>query len=424
MRPLPSAILLPALLLLGTCHRHEPAVVQSPQPASARAFYADSFSRKPTVPEMTELGRKLFFDASLSASGRLACASCHDPRFAYGPPDGVPVRNGGGQLDTAGVRAVPSLRYVQNVPSFAEHYFDEGPAESEDAGPTGGHTWDGRADSVHDQAQLPLLSPGEMANVSPEAIMARVEQGPLAAQFRAVYGNDVFSDRDNAFKALLKALEVFQQSPPDFYPYNSRYDDWLRGTGKLSAQELRGLALFNDERKGNCASCHPGQIKGGAFPQFTDFGYAALGVPRNDAIPANRDGNWHDLGLCGPLRKDFATRAEYCGLFRVPPLRNVALRRVFFHNGQFHELRRVVEFYVSRDLHPERWYSKDGTGRPQPYDDLPQAYRVNVNSDPPFDRKPGTKPALSADEIDAVVAFLGTLTDADLLPAQGSGAVP
>jgi cytochrome c peroxidase len=98
----------------------------------------------------------------------------------------------------------------------------------------------------------------------------------------------------------------------------------------------------------------------------------------------------------------------------VPPLRNVALRKVFFHNGQFHDLRQVVEFYVSRDLTPGRWYSKDSKGKPQPYDDLPMEYRDNINRDPPFDRKPGDRPALNAKEIDDVVAFLSTLTDADL----------
>ncbi len=292
---------LPALLL-AACQPHPASTsAQVDKPAGATAFYADTFSRRATVPEMTALGRKLFFDAALSASGKLACASCHDPQHAYGPADDAAVHLGGGQLDAAGVRAVPSLRYVQDVPSFAEHFFEEGSTESEDAGPTGGHTWDGRESSAHDQARLPLLSPAEKANTSADAIVAKLEHGPLAAQFRAVYGADVFGNHDNAFKGLLKALEVFQQDPHEFYPYSSRYDDWLRGTGKLSAQEMRGLALFNDERKGNCTSCHQSQIKEGAFPHFTDFGFVALGVPRNAAIPANRDASWHDLGLCGPF---------------------------------------------------------------------------------------------------------------------------
>ena len=135
----------------------------------------------------------------------------------------------------------------------------------------------------------------------------------------------------SATAAILLSLEVFQQSPKDFYPYDSRYDAWLRHKGELTAREQRGLSLFNDPKKGNCASCHPNQIRQGAFPQFTDFGYAAVGLPRNKAIPANADRHYYDLGLCGPLRTDLQDKKEYCGMFRTPTLRNVATRRVFFH---------------------------------------------------------------------------------------------
>jgi cytochrome c peroxidase len=407
------------MLAMTACHRDadRSAVNNKPMPPSATAFYANHFSRVPTAAEMTALGRKLFFDASLSASGKLACSSCHDPSNAFGPPDGVSVRAGGGQMQATGVRATPSLRYLQNVPSFTEHFFEESKDESEDQGPVGGHTWDGRAASVHDQARLPLLSPNEMANRSADEVVQRVSHSESAAQFRAVFGEDVFKDAALAFNGVLMALEVFQQSPRDFYPYSSRYDAWLRGQGKLTSREMLGLRLFNNPQKGNCASCHPSQIAQGAFPQFTDFGYAAIAVPRNAELAANHDRTWHDLGLCGPLRSDLAQQAEYCGLFRVPSLRNVATRRVFFHNGVLHDLHRVVEFYVDRDLHPQKWYGKDAQGQVQMYDDLPAAHYGNVNHEAPFDRKAGDRPALTHDEIDAVVTFLGTLTDADLQPA-------
>ncbi|MEO7432250.1 MAG: cytochrome-c peroxidase, partial [Dokdonella sp.] len=100
------------------------------------------------------------------------------------------------------------------------------------------------------------------------------------------------------------------------------------------------------------------------------------------------------------------------GLFRTPTLRNVALRRTFFHNGKFQSLRDVVAFYVTRDITPERWYSKDSAGRVEAYDDLPTEYRANINRDPPFEgQAPGMKPRLDEREIDDVIAFLGTLTD-------------
>jgi cytochrome c peroxidase len=381
--------------------------------AASRSFYADRFSRRASVAEMTELGRSLFFDPSLSASGKLACATCHDPRFAYAPPNARATQLGGIDGTRVGTRAAPGLRYLQTLPAFSEHHFDEAVEESTDQGPTGGHGWDGRADTTHDQARLPLTSPAEMANPDVESVAAKVGRGPLGARFRAAFGDDVFGDPVRGSTAVLKCLEVFQQSPKDFYPYTSRYDAYLRRQGTLTASEQRGLALFEDPKKGNCASCHPSQIRHGGFPNFTDFGYNALGVPRNRALPANADPAFHDLGLCGPFRTDLAGHWPYCGEFRVPTLRNVALRGAFFHNGAFHRLDEVVAFYVQRDTSPGRFYGKTG-GRVDPFDDLPADYKKNVNGDPPFGRAPGAAPALNKSEIRDVVAFLGALTDADV----------
>jgi len=89
----------------------------------------------------------------------------------------------------------------------------------------------------------------------------------------------------------------------------------------------------------------------------------------------------------------------------------VALRQSFFHNGLVHTLREAIAFYVERDTNPAKWYPRDASGRVQKFDDLPEAYRSNVNMEPPFGRQPGDPPALSPSEIDDVVAFLQTLTD-------------
>jgi len=210
---------------------------------------------------------------------------------------------------------------------------------------------------------------------------------------------------------------VFQQSPRDFYPFSSRYDEVLRGRAELSAAEARGLALFNDPAKGNCASCHLSAPKpDGALPLFTDFGLIAIGVPRNAEVPANADPTYFDLGLCGPLRTDLHDRADYCGRFRTPSLRNAALRRSFFHNGALHSLRDLLRFYARRDTHPQEFYPRAADASVRKFDDLPPRYHGNVNTEPPFDRRPGDPPALTEDEIADVIAFLETLTDADLLP--------
>ncbi|EJC85366.1 LOW QUALITY PROTEIN: cytochrome c peroxidase [Rhizobium leguminosarum bv. trifolii WSM2297] len=377
---------------------------------------AEAFARAETL---AALGRKIFSDTSLSASGLQACASCHDPAHAFGPASAGPVEIGGKDMNQPGLRAVPTLRYLQAVPAFTEHYYDsedEGD-ESVDNGPTGGLTWDGRVDHGADQAKIPLLSPFEMGNKDAAEVAVKLRKAPYAADIKAAFGERVFDNPQDTFDAAAEALATFEQSGPDFYPYSSRYDAFLAGKATLTAQELHGRQLFEDPEKGNCSSCHLSEpANDGEPPLFSDFGFLGLAAPRNMAIPANADPDYHDLGLCGPLRTDLAGHNEYCGLFRTPTLRNVALKKNFFHNGYFHTLRDVVSFYATRDIDPGRWYPKNSDGTIRRYDDLPQAYWDNLNQDPPFGRKPGDAPALTDPEIDEIVAFLGTLTDADLQP--------
>ncbi|WP_273487262.1 cytochrome-c peroxidase [Roseateles chitosanitabidus] len=387
--------------------------------AAPKPFYATAFERRPGANELTEIGRKLFFDKTLSASGVMSCASCHDPAHAYGPPNALPVQLGGPTGAVPGLRAVPSLKYRQTTPQFSEHFFDNDGDDSLDQGPTGGFAWDGRAASAHEQAEAPLLSPFEMANADRAGVVARMRGSANAALLRQAFGPHVLDDPGLAWNALVLALEVFQQSPRDFAPFSSRYDAYLRGKGVLTPAEARGLALFEAKDKGNCASCHPSVIKRGAMPVFTDMGHIAIGVPRNAAIPANRDAAFHDLGTCGPLRTDLKDHPEYCGLFKTPSLRNVATRRVFFHNGVMHSLEEAVRFYAQRDTNPERFYPRDGRGHVKVFDDLPAKYRDNLNDEAPFGGKRGGKPALSEPEIRDIVAFLKTLDDAAPAPAAG-----
>jgi cytochrome c peroxidase len=379
--------------------------------ADATPFYATTFSRTPSAAELTALGRTLFFARELSHTQKLACSDCHDPHAAFGPANARAVQLAGADGKTADLRAAPSLRYLQGVPRFTEHY-EEPDGDGSDQGPTGGFGWDGRAQSAHEQALLPLMSPLEMANRDGDSLVARVRRSRLAPLMREAFGDDALSTTDRGLRALTLALEVFQQSPPDFAPYSSKYDEYLRRRAPLTPREARGLALFEDPQKGNCARCHPSRIKEGAFPAFTDYGFIALGVPRNRELPANRDARFFDLGLCGPLRTDLSTRGEYCGRFRTPSLRNVAVKRRWFHNGYARTLAEAVRFYVERDVRPARWYPRNAQGGVSKLDDLPARYHGNVDDDPPFGAR--AQPRLDDDEIDAVVAFLRTLTDRDL----------
>ena len=320
-------------------------------------------------------------------------------------------------MDRQGARAVPSLRYVLNRTPIWNAPFVSNPAERILEGaepPRGGFGWDGRFNTLHEQAAFPLLSPDEMANSGPKDVVAKLRRADYADDFRKMFGTHIFDDPDQAYTQVLSALEHFELEDQSFRPYNSKYDDYLDGKVALSTQELRGLALFDDPIRGNCASCHPDRkAVDGSHPLFTDFQFEALGVPRNPEILANRAPDWFDQGLCGPLRTDQTAQSNYCGMFKTPSLRNVATRGAFFHNGRFHSLEDALRFYVRRDTDPLLWYPAI-SGKADRFNDLPPALRTNVDViDAPLTRNEGDAPAWSDAQISDVIAFLKTLTDRD-----------
>ncbi|WP_158752411.1 cytochrome-c peroxidase [Acidobacterium sp. S8] len=391
--------------------------------ASVYASQAADTGSEPSEADLSALGQKIFFDVSLSASGRMSCATCHDPAHAYGPPNGLAVQLGGPGMDRQGARSVPSLRYDLNRTPIWNKEFISNPAERTLEGnepPAGGFGWDGRFNTLLDQASFPLLTPTEMANASPDEVVARLKRATYADDFRKAFGARIFENVSQAYAGMRLALERFELDDPSFHPYSSKYDDYLDGKVKLSAKEQRGLALFDDPSRGNCATCHLDR-KGvdGSHPLFTDYQFEALGVPRNPKILANGSAAYFDMGLCGPLRTDQGGDRTYCGLFKTPTLRNVAIRKVFFHNGRFHTLREAMRFYVRRDTDPQLWYPVSASGSVEKFDDLPEHLRGNADViDEPLTRKEGAAPAWSDAEIDDVIAFLETLTDRDAEPAQ------
>ncbi len=390
---------------------------------------------------MALLGRTLFFDTSLSGSGKQACASCHSPAHFYGPPDGAPAMFGGPGLRRQGVRAVPSLTYLERQPPFSigpdKDEDDNAPNLAEQVAalvpgaprprktaadtaasavamvPQGGLFWDGRANTLEDQALGPLLNPLEMDGGSQAVLAGKLRRGPYAGRFKQLFGAGVLADPGRLVSEALFAIARYQIEEPSFHPYTSKFDYWLEGRARFSPPEMRGYQLFNDPAKANCAGCHVDQAgQDGTPPLFTDHQFESLGAPRNPALGVNKDASYYDLGLCGPVRSDIRAEVQYCGMFLTPTLRNVATRKVFFHNGVFHSLKEVMDFYNFRDTDPGRVYPRAPDGSVLQFNDLPPVARTNVDvTDPPFDRTLGEAPAMTAAEEDDIIAFLQTLTD-------------
>ncbi|MCQ8240737.1 cytochrome-c peroxidase [Rhizosaccharibacter radicis] len=394
--------------------------------------------REQPLSAMAQIGRSMFFDKQLSGNGRLACASCHDPAHHYGPSADRAVFLGGDRLDQQGRRAIPSLTYLDRIPGFSigpDLSADDAPppaivppppgdaahapksainnaASATNLVPQGGLFWDGRADSLQQQVLGPLYDHAEMA-ATPATVLRRIQHAPYTAQLQLLLGPGGSSDPQQLLSEAQFALARFQIENRDFHPYSSKFDAWFQGKARFTPLEREGYLLFNDPAKGNCAACHVDTAsKEGLPPVFTDHQYEALGAPRNRELLANRDPAYYDLGVCDRVPDGRQTLAPYCGMFATPSLRNSATRHVFFHNGVFHTLRQVVDFYVLRDIEPGRFYPRGADGGVRAYDDLPPDDVKNLDrTDAPFGGRPGDKAALDGHERDAIVTFLGTLTD-------------
>jgi cytochrome c peroxidase len=291
-----------------------------------------------------ELGRQLFFDTSLSNPGGQSCGTCHDPSHVFTDSRGT-VTSQGVITGIFGSRQAPSAMYMSFSPSFG---IDPTAGDY-----LGGQFWDGRAATLEEQAKGPFLNPGEMHNATKLEVVTKIQTGPSAALFKQVFGSDIFLDTEKAYDALASAIAEFERTDV-FHPFSSKYDLYLKGKVVLTDAETRGLKIFEDPNKGNCAACHPSQPgPKGEPPLFTDFSYDNIGLPKNPNNPfytqslvQNPDGlAFIDKGLIKTTG-----RPQDIGRFKVPTLRNIAQSAPYFHNGCFTTLEDVVRFYNQRDL--------------------------------------------------------------------------
>ena len=348
------------------------------------------------------LGKLAFADPSLSEPAGQACADCHSARYAFRDPEADHSTSMGVIAGRFGSRNSPSAMYAAQVPPL---HFD--PAQHELAG---GLFWDGRADSLEDQVSGPLMNPLEMNNPDKASVVDKLRFAEYADAFRGTFGDDALDDVDTAYAHLATALAAYERTPA-FAPFSAKYDHYLAGTVALTAAEQRGLAIFEDPARGNCASCHPSRPgPDGAPPMFTNFGYANLGVPRYQnnlffvqPAPFNPDGAaYRDRGL-GRTTDD----ATQDGKFRTPTLRNIARTAPYGHNGYFANLRYFVDFLNTRDI------GSSAVGTCSRSAEAPTAACAWPAPElaATVDHRVGNL-HLSEQDVDDLVAFLGTLTDA------------
>lgn len=253
--------------------------------------YIPAPQENPGTPAKAALGRRLFFDTTLSRDGKISCASCHDPDRAF--TDGRPVSVG-----------VFARRGARNTPTLVNRAWGKS------------YFWDGRTPTLEEQVIGPIEHPAEMDLPLPSAVV-RLRRDPQSVrQFQSVFG----ADPDE--KLLAHALASYVRT---ILSGASRFDHFQNGRrDALSPQERSGLELFRG--KANCVACHSG-------PNFTDELFHNTGVA------------WRDGTMGDPGRGTITGRDNDRGAFKTPTLRQIAQTAPYMHDGNLKTLREVVSFY-------------------------------------------------------------------------------
>jgi cytochrome c peroxidase len=302
-----SASLLVTAALLGPtgCHSHadkpigKPITISVPLGLPPLPVPKDN----PVTAESVALGRKLFYDARLSRDNTVSCGSCHEPNKGF--TDGHAVSSGAG--GTLGLRNAPTVLNAAYLPV---------------------QFWDGRAASLEDQSSSPMQNALEMHQNHMLSVF-RINADP---QYR-VLAQKAYGSPTLNLTQVEKAIASFERT---LLSGDSPFDRYQYGGDKsaLSPSQIRGLAVFQDPARGNCATCHS---IGDHSALFTDGKFHNLGVGVND------EGVVIDKG-----RFEVTGNPSDMGAFRTPTLRDVALTPPYMHDGSEKTLKEVIDFYAGK----------------------------------------------------------------------------
>jgi cytochrome c peroxidase len=251
--------------------------------------------------ETISLGRRLFYDKKLSKDNSLACASCHNPKRGF--TDGLELSRGVGGM--IGIRNAPTVANAAYLPL---------------------QFWDGRAISLEEQAASPIADPVEM-NQTHEVSVTKLSADPVYKTMLL----KAFGSEDMTIGRVEKALASFERT---ILSGNSAFDRYQFGGDKqaLTQSQIRGLAIFSDPQKGNCATCHTIDAN---YALFTDGKFHNIGEGVGDDGDFNDVGRYHETNVNADK-----------GAFKTPTLRNIANTGPYMHDGSLKTLKEVVDFYA------------------------------------------------------------------------------
>ncbi|HWB45729.1 MAG TPA: cytochrome c peroxidase [Hyphomicrobiaceae bacterium] len=254
----------------------------------ARPSFVPTPSLNPTTAAKVALGRRLFEEKEISATGTVACASCHDPRLAF--TDGEP--KGKGVTGRRLARHTPTLWNIAWSPLLF---------------------WDGRADTLENQVRFPVEHPDEMGSSLENAVDRLSRHASYETEFAQAFPAEPHITPLTIARALA-AYERTLVSPP------TRFDAWVAGEADaLTPSEINGFKIFTG--RGRCVNCHTGFA-------FTDYNFYDIGLPGDDL------GRGREIGL---------RAADHA--FKTPTLRELAWTAPYMHDGSLATLEDVVRFY-------------------------------------------------------------------------------
>jgi cytochrome c peroxidase len=255
----------------------------------------------PPTLEKIALGRKLFYDTKLSKNNALSCASCHNPNLGF--TDGRQLSKG-----------VEGMTGIRNAPTLLNAAYS--PLQF----------WDGRGFSLEAQVAFPIADPTEM-NQTHEVSVSKIRNDPAyKTEFIKAFGPGTIT-----LEEIEKSLASFERT---LLSGNSPFDHYQFGGNKnaLTPAAIRGLTIFTDPKRANCATCHTINEK---YALFTD------GKFHNTGVGVDGEGQFNDLGRYNQTKLESDK-----GAFKTPTLRNVALSAPYMHDGSLKTLKDVVDFYV------------------------------------------------------------------------------